>query len=263
MPIEKNCLQCSTAFRVKPSHKTQNFCSKACMTAFEGIHGRLAARVPNTEFSCRECGKPFSYKPSYVTAYRKKFGKDPEYCSVPCSAIGRRKNTMDKHRFACLYCGKEQSRRRKPEGHVYREQKFCDVECKAAHQRSKAFAKFEAGNFGRHIKRNGYVWISIPALANDGVNKTEMLEHRYVMEQHLGRKLRPDETVHHKNGNRAHNTMDNLELFSSRHGPGQRVIDKIAFAIEMLQLYPEFGHTAGYELKPCEHPTDAPPHETR
>lgn len=66
------------------------------------------------------------------------------------------------------------------------------------------------------------------------------------MEQKLKRALLPDETVHHINGNRQDNRIENLELFSSRHGPGQRVVDKIAFAIEMLQTYPEFARDQGF-----------------
>jgi hypothetical protein len=45
----------------------------------------------------------------------------------------------------------------------------------------------------------------------DGTKKT-VLEHREVMEQHLGRKLRKGEVVHHKDGNRKNNDVDNLEL---------------------------------------------------
>lgn len=39
-------------------------------------------------------------------------------------------------------------------------------------------------------------------------------EHRYVMEQHLGRYLTPKEVVHHKDGDRQNNLISNLELFS-------------------------------------------------
>lgn len=54
-----------------------------------------------------------------------------------------------------------------------------------------------------------------------------ILEHRYVMEQKLGRYLLPEERVHHRNGRRDDNREDNLELWTLNHKdpPGVRVSD--------------------------------------
>ena len=57
------------------------------------------------------------------------------------------------------------------------------------------------------------------------------------MEKILGRRLLPEETVHHKNGQRADNWPDNLELWTTSHPSGQRVADKIAWAKDLLSLY--------------------------
>jgi len=45
------------------------------------------------------------------------------------------------------------------------------------------------------------------------------------MEQALGRRLSPNETVHHKDRNRLNNTPDNLELWVSGHPSGARWVD--------------------------------------
>lgn len=57
------------------------------------------------------------------------------------------------------------------------------------------------------------------------------------MEQYLGRPLLKNELIHHKNGIRNDNRLDNLELWSKGQPAGQRVEDKIRWAKELLYQY--------------------------
>lgn len=148
------------------------------------------------------------------------------FCSNKCAKLGahwRNLRPTEPPTLACPRCGKVTRRRynKANQGYDYK-QKFCSKACADAAQTK-----------GRFIDKSGYVMLP----RNKGYSQPE---HRAVMEQMLGRKLEPHETVHHKNGIRTDNRPENLELWSGRHGRGHRVEDEDIWS----GMIPSYQHNA-------------------
>lgn len=209
-------------------------------------------------FACTHCGAAFAYPKTRYNKYRKKWGRDPLYCTHKCFAAERRVQTAATAVFVCEGCGKTVQMRRqeyqssatgRTVAYFVRKQRFCSRSCSNQTAQRTLEGRFQRGEHPRLIDQNGYVQVVPP---NNGGKRA--YEHRVVMEGVLGRPLARTEQVHHRNGDRADNRPENLELWSRAQPAGQRVIDKIAFAVEMCQLYPEFLAEAGFQLVPNDPP---------
>lgn len=143
---------------------------------------------------CKQCGKTFLVHPS-----RLKLGRG-KYCSLEC--VQKSKHTGEDKK--CPICGKT--------FYVIRstldigEGIYCGRQCMAEDYKGAGNPNYAEG----HINPDGYKKIYV-----DGV---QVLEHRVIMEDHLGRPLLSNEVVHHIDGDRLNNEIDNLRVMPwSKH----------------------------------------------
>lgn len=174
-------------------------------------------KVKNTQ--CKQCGKDF------ISVRDRKSNDFPSFCSRECKGLNSRKRVTK----VCKTCSKEFEVRichtkSGKNGRYGDRGAFCSKKCNYSFDRREYDY--------RELHKSGYVIVSIPKghplieeRKKKGIRSYTMREHRLVMEKHLGRRLLPNETVHHKNGIRSDNRIENLELWDKNQPSGQRTSD--------------------------------------
>lgn len=186
-------------------------------------------------FGCGGCGA-IIYKAASIL--RCNSGKRGRYCSRPCYS----KHRAELAKRTCLQCGGGFAVR-----DSLRPGKYCSRRCAdAARERPMLDDPLRDGN--RYRYSSGYVAVQL------GKSRVRF-EHDLVVEHSLGRRLRKGEQVHHRNGIKHDNRIENLELHTPQthvREPGHCISEKwikysaVACGRCGAELGWAYGHPGGF-----------------
>lgn len=168
---------------------------------------------------CLRCPNDFEPKTS-----------NQKYCSRKCYTAAKdsrhRQKVKNENNFICEYCGGN--------FHSYtKNAQYCSNDCvsKATAHKRRKFLDIPSclADASRKLDKTlGYVRVYCP-MHPEANTWGYVYEHRVIAEQIIGRRLEPGEIVHHKNGKRWDNRVENLEVMDKREHSklhGQREEDK-------------------------------------
>lgn len=152
---------------------------------------------------------------------KRKYGTfTPDHRNITCKLC----NNIFVHKYKnALYC---------PDCRL----KYNLITCRKIKRPKNDIKKTRAKNGTGTTTRAGYRQITRVGHANSGANG-KIQEHTFVMSEYLDRPLDKHESVHHKNGIRHDNRIENLELWSRYQPIGQRVEDLLSWAREIILKY--------------------------
>lgn len=236
----KPCEFCGSEFDAEPKDPAKRrrqqwnrFCSRRCRNL-----ARPKKQIPPPEFfqrACGLCGVEFDSTPK-----RPQYDDPLVYCRK-CKHKGRIEKAKQlfasyKSHCTCEVCLKEFVLAKRLVRSGKHSGKFCSLECayKGRKPHGHEFIQSPVGT--KRVNKQGYIMVLQPN-SYDAIQRREagkktsqrdrgwILEHRYVMEQIMGRALHKWESVHHRDGTRQHNDPSNLELWIKTQPTGVRLED--------------------------------------
>ena len=171
------------------------------------------------KLKCDWCGKEFDRKPAQI--------KEHNYCCRSCLGKANGERSRKSHFHICANCGKKFERK---DSHGKRNQNyFCSTECASDYKTKKLIVCCEwcgkefqkkrsdirrtSHNFCTHDCYLDYINMAADVGADQIVAGEKL--YRYIAGVAIGRKLTPNDEVHHIDGDHRNNSPENLMVVSS------------------------------------------------